>query len=244
MIQSTEQEILTYIKIRSANLSQFLPASLSFTNKIRSYKKHLDNIVNYYFMSEPIYNLNKSYWKSDVGNFLSTLYLPQFEWYFELEKLYENRTNSKIIRRIEGEKSDYVEEKQEECHICISSFSSEDTHLSCGHWVCKKCVIKSGNEHCPICRKVVSLEVQEVEKLYKAKEKMKLEREREERYQLLLQQTNTLENMLFEYTELFNNTTSLEYLTKMIYVCDLMNEHLQVMPQIYHHARRIISIFI
>lgn len=48
---------------------------------------------------------------------------------------------------------DFKESKPSECPVCVESFGSEDTHLECGHWVHKACVVKSGKAECPMCRR-------------------------------------------------------------------------------------------
>lgn len=186
MNPSTDLEILTYLKTNFQRLSWVLPASKFFTNKIRTYQKHLDNLFDYW-LNERNYDLKKSYWKNTVQHFLENVYLPNNDDYLDLEKMYIRLTNQKLARAIQGEKSDFVEEKQEECHVCCGEINE---HLSCGHFVCKSCIINSGKETCPLCRKVVSLNIEEVKQLNKVNERMKREKYEEERRQLLSQQPN------------------------------------------------------
>ena len=47
-----------------------------------------------------------------------------------------------------------------ECPVCFDTI--EDTEsLPCNHWVCRKCVIKSGYIKCPICRRIFTMSEQE-----------------------------------------------------------------------------------
>ena len=169
MNPSTDSEILTYLKTNFQRLSWVLPASKSFTNKIRTHQKHLNNLFDYW-LNERNYNLSKSDWKNTVQHFLENVYLPSNEDYIDLEKMYTSITNQKLARPTQGEKSDFIEEKQDECHVCCNEIKE---HLSCGHFVCKSCIVNSGKETCPLCRKIVSLNIEEVKQMNVIKEKMK-----------------------------------------------------------------------
>jgi len=188
MNPSTDSEILSYLKKHFVFLTSRLPVSKSFTNRIRSYKKHLDNLFEYW-LNEQNYNLNKTYWKNSVQHFLENVYLPYNMDYPDLEKMYIRLTNKKITRAIQGEKSDFVEEKQDECHVCCNEIQE---HISCGHYVCKSCIINSGKETCPLCRKVVSLNIEEVRQMNIINEKMKREKYEEERRQIISQQNEQI----------------------------------------------------
>ena len=186
MNPSTDIEILTYLKSNAVFLTSSLPVSKSFTNKIRSYQKHLNNLFDYW-LNEQNYNLTKTYWKNNVQHFLENIYLPHNEDYISLENMYTRLTKQRIARPIQGEKSDFVEERQDECHVCCNEINE---HLSCGHFVCKSCIVNSGKETCPLCRKVVSLNIEEVKQMNIIKEKMKREKYEEERRQIISQQPN------------------------------------------------------
>jgi hypothetical protein len=186
MNPSTDSEILSYLKANASFLSSKLPVSKSFTNRIRCHKKHLDNLFEYW-LDERNYNLSRTYWKNSVEHFLENIYLPYNMDYPDLEKMYKRLTGNNIYRAIQGEKSDFVEEKQDECHVCCNEIQE---HLSCGHYVCKSCIVNSGKETCPLCRKVVSLNIEEVKQMNIIKEKMKREKYEEERRQIILQQPN------------------------------------------------------
>jgi hypothetical protein len=186
MTPSTDIEILNYLKNNAIELSHYLPASNSFTNKIRTHEKHLENIFKY-FLNEHSYKLAKKYWTNNVQHFLENIYLPQNDKYTYLERLFFINTNKKITRPIQGEKSDFIEERVDECHVCCEEIKE---HLSCGHFVCKSCIVNSGKETCPVCRKVVSLSIEEVKQMNIIKEKMKREKYEEERRQIISQQPN------------------------------------------------------
>lgn len=47
-------------------------------------------------------------------------------------------------------------EKPSECPVCYEILRTSKP-LSCGHWVHKKCIVKSLKNECPICRKEVEL---------------------------------------------------------------------------------------
>jgi hypothetical protein len=181
MNQSTDIEVLTYLKQNSSILSKPLPSSKKFTNSIRTHKKHLDSAFEF-FLSEGDYALRKSFWERAVRSFLENIYLPNDERYVSLVNMYCRLTNKSICRPIQGEKSDFLEEKQDECHVCCMDIKD---NLSCGHWVCKSCIINSGKETCPLCRKVVSLNLEEVKQMIIIKEKRKQEKYEDERRQLL-----------------------------------------------------------
>jgi hypothetical protein len=188
MNPSTDSEILTYLKKHFVFLTSKLPVSKSFTNRIRSHQKHLDNLFEYW-LNEQNYNLSRTHWKNTVQHFLENVYLPYNMDYPDLEKMYIRLTGKNISRAIQGEKSDFAEEKQDECHVCCNEIQE---HLSCGHYVCKTCIINSGKETCPLCRKVVSLNIEEVRQMNIINEKMKREKYEEERRQLLSQQNEQI----------------------------------------------------
>ena len=47
-------------------------------------------------------------------------------------------------------------DKPNECPVCYEILRTSKP-LSCGHWVHKKCIVKSLKNECPICRKEVEL---------------------------------------------------------------------------------------
>lgn len=209
---STDTEILNYLRGNSRRLSYMLPASKFFTKKIRTYQKHLNSLFDFWLREEN-YNLSRRAWKEDVQHFLEHIHLPFNEDYISLEVMYVRLTKETILRAIQGEKSDFVEEKQDECHVCCDEIKD---HLSCGHYVCKKCIINSGRETCPLCRKTVSLSLEEVKSVDIFKKKLKREREEEERRQLLSQHERTEEhliNMMSNSIAIFDNNVVLRPLS-------------------------------
>ena len=52
MNPSTDLEILTYLKTNFQRLSWVLPASKFFTNKIRTYQRHLDKLFDFWLNDE------------------------------------------------------------------------------------------------------------------------------------------------------------------------------------------------
>jgi hypothetical protein len=237
MNPSTDIEILSYLRSNAANLSYFIPASKSFTNRIRNYEKHLDNTFKYLLS----YKCDNRTWIRNVKHFLESLYIPSNDSYNLLEKMYVEKTGEQINRGIIGEPSNFVEEKPDECHVCCKEFSSNDKHLSCGHWICKSCIINSAKECCPLCRKVVSLTSVEL-KLLKQKRNIEFI----ERRQVIsndismehfieycinnyLQTTNPMHlRLLYTWCNLFERTVGLEEVNRnptYILARELMNEN-------------------
>jgi hypothetical protein len=252
MNPSSDSEILTYLKANASFLSSKLPVSKSFTYRIRGHKKHLDNLFDYW-LNERNYNLERTHWKNSVQRFLENIYLSNNPRYISLEHMYIRLTGKNIVRPIQGEKSDFVEEKQDECHVCCNEIND---HISCGHWVCKSCIINSGKETCPLCRKVVSLNIEEVKQMNIIKEKMKREKYEEERNQIISQQPNqqvryrtvttTQEDItrylsfgLEMYRELHSREMGLNTLTSWCALYEMHNFSND--NQVYQQARRIIG---
>lgn len=78
-------------------------------------------------------------------------------------------------------------EKPTECPICVEDFIEEIPVFPCCHWVCKNCVIQSGKQECPVCRKLVFLnktEEKEINKVIKKNKKEKEEQQIQEDRQL------------------------------------------------------------
>jgi hypothetical protein len=71
-------------------------------------------------------------------------------------------------------------EKPDECPICLDEFNKYDSIplIPCSHWICKKCVINSGKNECPICRQEVQLSKVELKQCNKIN--MKRQKEKEE----------------------------------------------------------------
>jgi hypothetical protein len=75
-----------------------------------------------------------------------------------------------------------VFEKPDECPICLEEFSKYDSVplIPCSHWVCKKCVINSGKNECPICRQEVQLSKVELKQCNKINNKRQKEKEEQQ----------------------------------------------------------------
>ncbi len=63
-------------------------------------------------------------------------------------------------------------EKPDECPICCSEFTEGVPLFPCCHWICKKCVIQSGKEDCPVCRQPVILAKVEEKQLLRVKKQL------------------------------------------------------------------------
>lgn len=50
-----------------------------------------------------------------------------------------------------------LQDKPDECPICLESLENMTKPLECGHWIHIDCVAKSMKPECPVCRKVIKL---------------------------------------------------------------------------------------
>jgi len=50
----------------------------------------------------------------------------------------------------------FIEDRPTDCPVCYNKLSQVTRPLSCGHYVHKSCIIKSGKSECPICRKTLT----------------------------------------------------------------------------------------
>jgi hypothetical protein len=73
-------------------------------------------------------------------------------------------------------------EKPDDCPICLDEFNKYDSIplIPCLHWVCKKCVINSGKNECPICRQDVQLSKVELKQCNKISSKRQKEKEEQQ----------------------------------------------------------------
>lgn len=60
-------------------------------------------------------------------------------------------------------KQNYRFERPERCPVCFNSLHQCLEPLSCGHWVHKTCIRKSGKAQCPLCREPLNEFVQNIE---------------------------------------------------------------------------------
>jgi len=197
---STDAEILSFLKSESSRLSNYLPASKIITSRIKKWERHLDNVLNSLLLDDDDNRLRSPFWKETTHLVLTRLYLPHNELYVALEKLYTNKTRCVILRPIVGESTDFKEEQQDECHVCCESI---DTHLSCGHWIHIDCVVQTGKPNCPLCKKVVSMSIDDVIKMEKLSKKKKLEIEQQERRAIIHEELN--EELEDRISELLRN---------------------------------------
>lgn len=80
--------------------------------------------------------------------------------------------------------------KKEQCCVCVEDYPPE---LSCGHFVCTKCVVKSGKRECPLCRQPVALTKCQKKKLRRNASKYKKDQIREDTGEVLREQVDALE---------------------------------------------------
>jgi hypothetical protein len=92
-----------------------------------------------------------------------------------------------------------IYEKPDECPICLEEFDIENSIplIPCSHWICKKCVINSGKNECPICRQQVELTKLEMIKC----NKINLERQKEKEEQQLIEDRRMAEQMQRELNQ-------------------------------------------
>lgn len=51
-----------------------------------------------------------------------------------------------------------VTDKPESCIVCLESMTDVKSSFTCGHWIHRECIIRSGRLQCPLCRKRISSE--------------------------------------------------------------------------------------
>lgn len=91
----------------------------------------------------------------------------------------------------------YLQDKPPDCIVCYENINKETNPLECGHWIHKKCVIKSAKAECPICRAKLHFGNNTMNKINK------LYRKRQEEY--LVEEEELLRNDLHnQLTELIN----------------------------------------
>jgi hypothetical protein len=89
---------------------------------------------------------------------------------YEMIHVYEYLYSSELMYKYEISrfrtivKSDWKQEKPEECPVCLENIN-DDEYLSCGHYVHKCCVIKSKKTCCPMCKKEVELEIADIKQM-------------------------------------------------------------------------------
>jgi hypothetical protein len=56
--------------------------------------------------------------------------------------------------------------KPKDCPVCLCSIHQTHKPLSCGHWVHKSCIIKSGQARCPICRYELDIKIKSKDDIF------------------------------------------------------------------------------
>lgn len=85
----------------------------------------------------------------NVNNNKCTHYLKRFKRYC---KLSTQPNYNYCSRHMKHQKPLQILDKPDECQVCIEKFTDKDTPLTCGHWIHRECVVKSGKNLCPLCR--------------------------------------------------------------------------------------------
>jgi len=76
--------------------------------------------------------------------------------------------------------NDKILECPDDCCVCAESIDSS-SRLSCGHYIHKACVVKSGKSQCPMCRAEVALsydELDEIEQVRRRPQQQAVDRSR------------------------------------------------------------------
>lgn len=64
-------------------------------------------------------------------------------------------------RHIHNQKPLQIIDKPDECPVCMEYLKHDEQSLTCGHWVHRDCIIKSGKGQCPVCRFELYLNMKE-----------------------------------------------------------------------------------
>jgi hypothetical protein len=67
----------------------------------------------------------------------------------------------------------WAKDKPDVCPICCDKFTNSNVPLSCGHWVHLNCVIKWGEDICPICKEKLILDKKTKKKIEQKKKQRK-----------------------------------------------------------------------
>jgi hypothetical protein len=59
----------------------------------------------------------------------------------------------------------FFEDIPDDCPICCEEINKKSDPLTCGHWIHRTCVVKSGKAECPLCRSRVYLTYPEMSEL-------------------------------------------------------------------------------
>jgi hypothetical protein len=90
---------------------------------------------------------------------------------YDVVHIYQYMYSSELIYKCEISrfrtiiKSGWKQEKPDECPVCLESINDNE-YLSCGHYVHKCCFLKSKKTCCPICKKEVELEVDDIKQMF------------------------------------------------------------------------------
>lgn len=121
------------------------------------------------------------------------------------------KTGKKCSRKIKMGKEychhhvSYKNFEKNECPVCFEEIVST-CPLSCGHWIHKKCVIRSGKTQCPMCRShITNLTNKEIEQTHFYSKKYHQERIQEDEDELYL---ILIEEIVNEYLSIDNNNNN------------------------------------
>ena len=86
----------------------------------------------------------------------------------------EIKSNEKVVKgELKKEKAKTKFEKPDVCIVCVESVKKMKTPLDCGHWIHLECVVASGKQECPLCKKKVEIDEKDMEKCKKNGRKLK-----------------------------------------------------------------------
>jgi len=107
------------------------------------------------------------------------------------------KSGKKCSRKIKSDKTychqhlNYKNYEKNECPVCFEEIVS-NVPLSCGHWIHKNCVIRSGKPQCPICRsQITNLTNKEIEKTrmyFKKYQEERMQEDEDELYLILIEE--------------------------------------------------------
>jgi len=90
--------------------------------------------------------------------------------------------------------------EKEDCIVCTEE---SNCVLSCGHWIHKECVIKTGKPVCPICRKHILMTLQEYNQTAIYNQQYKEEQIQEDEQELIYMYQDVSQIIQFILTEQF-----------------------------------------
>lgn len=151
-----------FISEHDSMLRQFTPEEQQFVNFTKQYISKFKEICpSLYFSEFRLEAIEHTSWRYTFDN------VPLAEEVIEIARpVPEVLVNPIHIRKVVY--SDKVLECPDDCCVCLETIDSS-SRLSCGHYIHKACVVKSGKSQCPMCRAEVKLSYEELEEIATSK---------------------------------------------------------------------------